>query len=139
MKKSIKISLVSNIVLVIIYLITLNRNAILTVLWFALAKPLNDLLKWRIKATFSILQICWFFANNLMHAAVDNIYEFSKRFIGIFLKYLNEEEIVETSSEISSMLMFSWKWSFIIIDDIHSVVILYLHFQRLHSKSQYLW
>jgi hypothetical protein len=29
-----------------------------------------------------------FSANNLMHAAVDNIYEFSKRFIGIFLKYL---------------------------------------------------
>jgi hypothetical protein len=49
-----------------------------------------------------------FSANNLMHAAVDNIYEFSKRFIGIFLKYLqNEETVVETSSEISSMLMFS--------------------------------
>jgi hypothetical protein len=30
----------------------------------------------------------WIPANNLMHAAVDNIYEFSKRFIGIFLKYL---------------------------------------------------
>jgi hypothetical protein len=48
-----------------------------------------------------------FSANNLMHAAVDNIYEFSKRFIGIFLKYLqNEETVMETSSEIS-MLMFS--------------------------------
>jgi hypothetical protein len=47
-----------------------------------------------------------FSANNLMHAAVDNIYEFSKRFIGIFLN-ANEETVVETSSEISSMLMFS--------------------------------
>jgi hypothetical protein len=74
-----------------------------------------------------------FSANNLMHAAVDNIYEFSKRFIGIFLNANEGNSRGNKFRNLVNANVFLKMIFYIIIDDIHSVVILYLHFMERPS------